>query len=47
MDFFFVQGLAFYHSISRGIGYRTIKPVPDRSKPTMLDATNAVLKLYQ
>ena len=36
VDFFFVQGLAFFHTISRGIGYRTAHPVPDRTRGTIL-----------
>jgi hypothetical protein len=36
VDFFFVQGLAFFHTVSRGIGFRTATPVLDHSKATML-----------
>jgi hypothetical protein len=36
MDFFFVQGMAFLHSISRKIGFRTVTQVPTRSKATIL-----------
>jgi hypothetical protein len=36
VDFFFVHGLPFLHTVSRGIGYRTATPVLDRSKATML-----------
>jgi len=46
-DFFFVQGLAFLHTISRNIGFRTVAPVQDRSKPTILRGElRAVLSLY-
>ena len=47
LDFFFVQGLVFYHSISRGIGYRTVKAVSDRSKNLIVTATKDVIRLYQ
>jgi hypothetical protein len=46
-DFFFVQGHPFYHTISRDIGFRTISSVPDRTKPTILRETQAVIRLYQ
>ena len=46
MDFIFVQGLPFYHTISRGIGFRTICRVPDRGKAVILQAMRTVLKLY-
>ncbi len=35
-DFFFVQGLPFFHTISRAIGFRTAHSVPDRAKATIL-----------
>ena len=47
MDFFFVQGIPFLHTISRGIGFRTVRKVPDRGKSVILQETRAVLKLYQ
>ena len=47
MDFFFVQGMPFYHTISRGIGFRTVKQVSDRSKAVILPVTRRVIKLYQ
>ncbi|KAI2508903.1 Reverse transcriptase (RNA-dependent DNA polymerase) [Fragilaria crotonensis] len=47
VDFFFVQGLPFFHTISRGIGYRTAHPVPDRSKHTIMRRLRSVIKLYQ
>lgn len=46
-DFFFVQGLGFLHTISRGIGFRTIMPVSDRTHKTMLVGINAALNLYR
>jgi len=47
VDFFFVQGILFYHTISRGIGFRTVRQVTDRSKTVILRETQAVIKLYQ
>jgi hypothetical protein len=44
---FFVQGILFYHTISLGIGFCTVRQVPDRSKSVILCETQAVLKLYQ
>jgi Zinc knuckle len=45
-DFFFVQGVAFFHTISRNIGFRTVSHVPDRSKKTILREATAVINLY-
>jgi hypothetical protein len=36
VDFFFVQGHTFYHTISRDIGFRTVSFVPDRLFKTIL-----------
>ena len=47
MSIFFVQGILFYHTISRGIGFRTVRQVPDCSKAVILRETQAVIKLYQ
>jgi hypothetical protein len=47
VDFLFVQGFPFYHTISRNIGFRTICAVTDRSRNTILRETNAAIKLYQ
>jgi hypothetical protein len=47
LDFFFVQGNIFLHTISRNIGFRTMSPVKDRNKPTILREVMAVMKLYQ
>jgi hypothetical protein len=46
VDFFFVQGLIFMHTISRGIGFRTVSRVPDRNKPTLVQEIKAVINLY-
>ena len=45
-DFFFVQGLPFFHTISRGIGFRTADLVPDRTKTTILRKLRATIKRY-
>jgi acetolactate synthase regulatory subunit len=47
VDFFFVQGLIFMHTISRGIGFRTVSRVNDRNKPTILKEIKAVLHVYR
>jgi hypothetical protein len=47
VDFLFVQGSPYYHTISRGIGFRTIGPVPDRSETTILRKARAAIHLYQ
>jgi hypothetical protein len=48
VDFFFVQGHCFLHTISRNIGFRTVSPVPDRK---ILNHTTRrfepLLKLYE
>jgi hypothetical protein len=36
VDFFLVQGLCFLHTISRDIGFRTVAPVSDRARDTIL-----------
>jgi hypothetical protein len=45
-DFFFVQGIGFLHTISRGIGFRTVSQVADRSHDTILRELKAVINLY-
>ncbi len=47
LDFFFVQGIPFFHTISRAIGFRTISNVPNQSRGTILHETNTVTRLYQ
>ena len=47
VDFLFVQGIGFFHTISRGIGFRTVSAVPNRSKATILRETRACLNLYE
>ena len=46
VDFFFVQGIPFLHTISRDIGYRTVHAAADRSRATILRELQRVLKLY-
>jgi hypothetical protein len=46
VDFFFVQGLVFMHTISRGIGFCTVSRVNERNKPTILKEIKAVLNVY-
>jgi hypothetical protein len=45
-DFLFVQGIPFFHTISRNIRYRTLASVPDRSKKTILHETKRAINLY-
>ncbi|KAI2502818.1 Reverse transcriptase (RNA-dependent DNA polymerase) [Fragilaria crotonensis] len=45
-DFSFVQGLPFFHTISRGIGFRTADPVPDRTKATILKKLRSIINRY-
>jgi hypothetical protein len=47
VDFFFVQGQAFLHTISRKLQYRLVTPVNDRTKTTMLKCINSSLLLYR
>ena len=46
MDFFFVQGIPFLHSISRKLGFRTLTQVPNRLKNTILRETRSIVRLY-
>jgi hypothetical protein len=45
-DFFYVQKILFLHTISRNLGYRTVLPVPDRSRDTMLSGLTEVIHTY-
>ena len=45
--FFFIQGMAFLHSISCKLGFRTVTQVPTRSKSTILRETRSIIRLYQ
>ena len=46
VDFFFVQGQPFIHTISRNLQFRTATPVPNRNHATILTELRAVLRLY-
>lgn len=45
--FLCVQGIPFFHIISRAIGFRTVSRVQDRTKNTILREARAALNLYQ
>ena len=42
-----MQGLPFFHTISRGIGFRTVAIVPDQAKTTNLSKLRNAIRLYQ
>ena len=46
IDFFFVQGHAFLHTISRDINYRTVLPVSDSSASTITKELRRIIHLY-
>ena len=46
VDFFFLQGQPFIHTISRDIQFRTATPVPNRKQATISDELRAVIALY-
>ena len=45
-DFFFVNGLAFIHSVSVGIQFRTVQHVKDRKLSTILKVVQEVRQIY-
>jgi Reverse transcriptase (RNA-dependent DNA polymerase) len=47
VDFFFVQGQAFIHFISRKIQHRVVEPVANRSKSIIIKHINKVFSLYR
>jgi hypothetical protein len=47
MDFFFVQGLPFIHTISRKIKFRTVSHVSNQRKETMLREAKLAVELYR
>jgi hypothetical protein len=47
IDFFFVQGITFLHSVSRKIGFRTVAQVPNRTRATILREVQSIVRLYQ
>ena len=47
IDFFFVQGLAFFHSISRSYKFRTTEYVLGRGKKIIEDCIDRIIHTYQ
>ena len=47
MDHFFVQGLSFFHTISKDIKFRTIEHVDDLTRQTTLQCLISVARVYQ
>ncbi|KAG7347353.1 reverse transcriptase RNA-dependent DNA polymerase [Nitzschia inconspicua] len=47
MDLFFVQGNKFFHTISRDIRFRTVAPIEDRSKRSILRESLGVIDMYE
>ena len=46
-DFFYVQGLVFFHTVSRHLEFRTVRSVADRGKPVILKELLHAALLYQ
>ena len=46
VDFLFVQGIGFLHSISRNIGYRISHPVVDRTRGTIVKHLKHDIDVY-
>jgi hypothetical protein len=46
MDIFYVQGHPFFHTISRKVQFRTVAPVLNRNKATLLRVIKPVLAMY-
>jgi hypothetical protein len=46
VNYFYVQGLCFLHTISRDIQFCTVHPVPNRSAPVMKKVLLSVLRQY-
>jgi len=47
MDIFYVQGHPFFHTISRKAQFRTVPPVLNRNKATLLREIKPVLAMYK
>ena len=47
MDNFYVQGHPFFHTISRKVQFRTVAPVLNRNKATLLREIKPVLAMYK
>ena len=46
-DIFYVQGIPFFHTISKKVQFRTAAVLPNRKKETLLKETKSVINLYQ
>jgi hypothetical protein len=46
VDFFFIHGNIFLHTISRGLGFHTVAHVPNRSLSTILTELRSFIHLY-
>ena len=46
IDFFYVQNIVFFHSISKKLQFRTAANVTNRSKKTILKQLTKILRLY-
>jgi hypothetical protein len=47
MDIFYVKGHPFFHTISRKVQFRTVAPVLNRNKATLLREIKPVLAMYK
>jgi hypothetical protein len=47
IDIFWVNGHAYFHTISEWIKFRTVAPINNRSTRTLLMETKAVIRLYE
>ena len=47
IDVFFINGLAFFHSISRNIQFRAVEEIPSRAYKHLLLSVQNILNVYQ
>jgi hypothetical protein len=47
LDIFWVNGSPYFHTISQWIKFRTVTPIENRSKKTLLMEAQAVINMYQ
>ena len=47
VDIFYVQGITFFHSISRKIKFRTASHIPNRKSATILEAIKLTMAQYE
>ena len=47
MDIFFLNGIAFMHTISKNIGFRTVEPLTSQNYKSLLTSIFNVLNFYQ